>query len=268
MNALLVDPTSTQPTLTAFDRGRPILVVQCPMCGEGELASLGVTLTLRGGEALMSCPCCRSFGSLAELEERARKHARRSAEPRTVGGCCSYRAAVIPELAVEFDAEIEACLREDARKGEKGGGGSNSVKRQPKPGDKLLKVRPEQEQAPLKFDRPFTAQRVDGRNISHQLRITTQEADILDDLAELYQKTLSDLVRHAALWWAREAALGKGFIGLSEMPTGPKVVRIVRWTGQEAALVSNVADVAGVSFAEAIRISTLVWVHTNEEDLG
>lgn len=218
-------------------------IIQCPICGEGQLRSLGgdKPATESWRKTFMSCSYCGQCGTEDFINSIAQREKDKSRAQRE-------------------SEEINEVRMEDVRRG-KPGSSSRSCKRQDKPGDKLLKVRAEQEPRPLKWDPAPSTVRVELRSVSHLLRWTDEEFDLLDQLADIYQDSFSAMVRTAALWWAREAAIGKAITMPDVLPDGPyRAQRLIKWTTQEATLVDAAARQARVSFAEAVRIAVLVWV--------
>lgn len=97
--------------------------------------------------------------------------------------CAACGKTFIPREQVA-GSEVLACLAEDQQRGARRGGGGSRAKRQPKPGDLLVR-RPEQEPAGLIRDRAVTCTRIATRSIVRSVRLTPAEDVLLHQIASI-----------------------------------------------------------------------------------
>lgn len=154
--------------------------------------------------APLTCPSCGQRGTL------------RDTVPGWLVCACGWHGEQETIEAKTERKEILDCLREDARKGHRGGGSSNRTKRTPKPGDRLLTSRPEQEPLGMPSRPQATTTVVDRKSKSVLLRLTPGDKAMLDGIALERGVSVTDVLMHGlqltfALstrqwrWWAREA---------------------------------------------------------------
>jgi hypothetical protein len=94
-------------------------------------------------------------------------------------------------------SDLVSCMREDQARGRRRGGGSGA-KRQPKPGDALLRGRVEQGAPPVIPDKARETQQVDRRDVIRSVRLTYGEDALLHSIASLEGYTnVSDVLLRA-----------------------------------------------------------------------
>lgn len=177
--------------------------------------------------SLPSCPGCTRSGSLSLLQRGHKSLVPGIPDTPDKWGCikCPWegwgiqeglgiRVKVLdPETGhvTEPMSDIQQCWNEQEHMDvQRGGGGGAKGRRNPKPGDKLEKGRPEQEGALGGRDRAST---VEKRSVVKTFRFTPAAAGLLDREAMLRRVPLQSIVDQALTEWVERhlcVELGQG----------------------------------------------------------
>lgn len=221
-------------------------------------------MSYRLDTSLPSCPGCARSGSLSLL--------RRGHPSRTKGfpdtpdtWCClpcgwegyglvtplGLQVKVVdPETGHVSDplGEIQQCwLEQEHMDVQRGGGGGAKGRRNPKPGDKPEKARPEQEGI-IGRDRATITERVETKDEIVEVWLTLEQRDALDWAAELAHCTISEVIEQRL---ARLFLDGGGTVGQREKGRKCERVRLRVTAGQKRLLVDT-AQEAGVTVSRLV----------------